>query len=262
MDKIIYTKNDFHLGDNIFCCIVFRKIKDYIEKNNITINHYCENDHIVQINEFINSKNINILPSSDIPHNETVIDMWIGSPDYTYNIYTTNEKYDVFLYKFYNNILNKLNIPIEINSFLFDTDDFSIREKQLNEQTNNYYANYNMLIINGAPRSGQISYNKEEWDSIIKKFSQKYNIITTQKVDGIKCTRDHNLTARDIAAISGKAEIIIAIDSGVAAGIYNKTVIENVKSVYANEMLEKMENINIIDCDFNIDLVVNPVYRI
>ena len=38
--------------------------------------------------------------------------------------------------------------------------------------------------------------------------------------------------------------------------------IENIKSVYANEMLEKMENINIIDCDFNIDLVVNPNYRI
>ena len=109
MDKIIYTKNNFHLGDNIFCCIVFCKIKDYIEQNNITINHYCESEHIVQINEFINSKNINILPLNDIPYNETVIDIWIGSPDYIYNIYTTNEEYDVFLCKFYNNILNKLN---------------------------------------------------------------------------------------------------------------------------------------------------------
>ena len=232
MNKIFYTKNEYHLGDNIFCCIVFCKIKDYIEQNNITINHYCNSDHIVQINEFTNSKNINILPLSDIPQNETIIDMWIASPDYSYRFFTTKEEYDVFLCKFYNNILNIMNIPIEFKSFVFDNDDLSIREKQLNEQTDNYYANYNMLIINGTPRSGQVPYNKEEWDSTIQKLSQKYNIITTQKVDGIKCTRDHNLTARDIAAISGKAEIIIAIDSGVAAGIYNKSVVENVKYVY------------------------------
>ena len=37
--------------------------------------------------------------------------------------------------------------------------------------------------------------------------------------------------------------------------------IENTKSIYANTMLENMENTNIIKCDFNLDLIINPVYK-
>jgi len=232
MPRTIYTKNDYHLGDNIFCCIVFDKIKDHIENNNIFINHYCTPDNIEQISEFADSKNIKILPIDQIPKNEKIIDLWIGSGDYNYNYFNSNEPYNDFLMKFYNNILKQINIPITINDFVFDNKELVEKEKVINEKTNNKYRNIDYLFLNGAPRSGQLTYDKNEWDSIIKRFSEKYNVVTTQKIEGINCTRDDNLSAKDISAISKNAKKIIAIDSGVGAGLFNKEVIDNVENVY------------------------------
>lgn len=228
----IYTKNELHLGDNIFCCIVFDKISDYIEKNNIFINHYCTPDNIEQVSEFPNTKNIKILPLDQMPKNEKIIDLWIGSEDYTYNVFKSKEPYNDFLLKFYNTILKQIDIPIIIDDFTFDNDELLDREKKINERTHNKYKNIDFLFLNGEPRSEQLTYDKNEWDGIIKRFSEKYNIVTTQKIEGINCTRDDNLTAKDISAISKNAKKIIAIDSGVAAGLFNKYVIKNVETVY------------------------------
>lgn len=228
----IYTKNEHHLGDNIFCCIMFDKIKDHIEKNNIYVNHYCTPDNIEQISEFITTKNIKLFPLDEIPKNEKIIDLWIGSGEYDYNYFSPTEPYNDFLLKFYNNILKKIDIPIKIEDFSFDNQELLDREKKINERTQNKYKNFDFLFMNGAPRSGQMNYDEKEWDDIIKRFSEKYNIITTKKIEGIKCTRDDNLTARDISAISKNAKKIIAIDSGIGAGLFNKHVINNVESVY------------------------------
>ena len=67
--------------------------------------------------------------------------------------------------------------------------------------------------------------------SFIIDLSKKYNVVTTQKVDGIKCTRDYNLTVKDIAAISLNIPKFIAIESGVITGLYNKFVVDNPQKV-------------------------------
>ena len=234
--SIIYTKNEFHLGDNIFCCIFFCKIKKYIEENNIFIKHYVfETENIPQIKEFIYSKNIELLDIANMPTNDKVYDLWIGSNDYIYNIWkkegNEDKYYDVFLCKFYNNILKELNIPVTINQFIFDDDDFLHISDEINNRTNNKYKNIDILFMNGVPRSGQINYY-DDYDNIIIKFSKKYNIITTKKIENIKCTRDDNLSAKEIASISKNANKIIAIDSGISAGLFNTHVINNVEKVY------------------------------
>ena len=239
----IYTKNIHHLGDNIFCCILFCKIKEYIEQNNILIIHYCLTEHINQITEFINSKNIKIVSIeelSQLSNNIKVYDLWMGSSDYEYNYYyeyinspdNINLEYDMFLCKFYNNILNILNIPIEINKFTFDGKDLPDIAQNINNKTNNKYNNIDVLFINGTPLSGQFTYNLEEWNNVIKLFSEKYNVVTTQKVDGVKCTREDNLSAKDISAISTNVKKIIAIDSGVSIGLYNDITLNNVEMIY------------------------------
>jgi hypothetical protein len=211
---------------------MFDKIKDHIEKNNIFINHYCTPDNIEQVSEFITTKNIKLFPLDEIPENEKIIDLWIGSSEYDYNHSGPAEPYNDFLLKFYNNILKKIDIPITIDDFSVDDQELLDREKKINERTKNKYKNLDILFMNGAPRSGQLNYDQNEWDTIIKRFSEKYNIVTTQKIEGIKCTRDDNLTARDISAISKNAKKIIAIDSGPAAGLFNKHVINHVEKVY------------------------------
>jgi hypothetical protein len=211
---------------------MFDKIKDYIEKNNIFIHHYCTPDNIKQVSEFITTKNIKLFPLDEIPKNKKIVDLWIGSGEYDYNYFGKTEPYNDFLLKFYNNILKKIEIPITIDDFAFDNDELLDREIKINERTNNKYKNFDILFMNGAPRSMQLDYDEKEWDDVIKRFSEKYNVVTTKKIEGIKCTRDDNLTAKDISAISKNAKKIIAIDSGIAAGLFNKHVINNVESVY------------------------------
>jgi hypothetical protein len=48
-----------------------------------------------------------------------------------------------------------------------------------------------------------------------------------QKVENIKCTRDYNLTAKDIAAISLNIKRFIVIESGIIAGLYNDYLVDN-----------------------------------
>jgi hypothetical protein len=243
----LYTKNDFHLGDNIYCMIMFSKVTKYIEDNNILINHYCLAEHVDQINEFKCSNNITILPLDNLPNGEKIHDLWVGSSDYENNFFksiaksenknTYSEKYfDSFLCSFYSNVLHELNIPFTIDKFIFDDDitlnDLLIRNKKINEKTQNKYIDIDILIVNGTPQSQQIVYDKQEWDNNIILLSKKYNIVTTQKVDGIICTRDDDLSAKDIASISINAKKIIAIDSGVSLGFFNKYTIEKSDIIY------------------------------
>jgi hypothetical protein len=239
---IIFTKNDYHLGDNVFICIFFSKIIKYIEDNNIFINHYCLKEHIDQVKEFIYSKNIQVFDLNEIPNNKEIINLWIGCNEYNYNYYhgffgannMVIESYDIFLRNFYNNVLKMLNFPIIIENFIFDNDNLDFLElaKKINEKTNNKYINIDFLIVNSAPQSGQLIYDKNEWDRIITLFHNKYNVITTQKVENVKCTRDDNLSVKDIASISTNVKQIIAIDTGPTAGMYNKYTINNADNIY------------------------------
>jgi hypothetical protein len=207
--RTIYTKNELHLGDNIFCCIVFDKISDYIEKNNIFINHYCTPDNVEQVSEFPNTKNIKILPLDQMPKNEKIIDLWIGSEDYTYNVFKSKEPYNDFLLKFYNTILKQIDIPIIIDDFAFDNDELLDREKKINEKTHNKYKNIDFLFLNGEPRSGQLNYDKKEWDGIIKRFSEKYNIVTTQKIEEFSYPFNDNWTVFRFAFKNNLQNLII-----------------------------------------------------
>jgi len=234
---VLHTCNELHLGDNIFCCIMFSNIKEYIEQNNIFIKHYCQPYYIDQISELKYSNNISIHSIHERPADVSCIHLWIGAAEHTLNWYNRPHDiykyYDIFLLNFYNQILRTLNVPVQMQNFIFSESDLLLENEQnVNKRTNGVFSNMDFLIVNGSPHSGQIDYNKDEWDGIIRKFSNKYKVVTTQKVDDILCTTDYQLTAKDIASIGKNAKKIIAIDSGVSIGFYNKHVIENVEVVY------------------------------
>jgi hypothetical protein len=114
-----------------------------------------------------------------------------------------------------------------------DTELFS-RCDNINKCTNNKYLNIDFLINNAYPMSGQINYDINEWNNFILQLSKKYNVVTTQKVHDIKCTRDDNLTVKDIASISLNITNFIFIESGVISGLYNKYITENSKVTVYN----------------------------
>ena len=63
-------------------------------------------------------------------------------------------------------------------------------------------------------------------------LDEKYSIVTTKKIEGINCTRDDNLTVKNIGALSTKVKVIIAINTGVVPALLNTYTLSTVKKFY------------------------------
>jgi hypothetical protein len=88
------------------------------------------------------------------------------------------------------------------------------------------------MILNSTPFSGQYEYNKAIWDNYIINLNRRFKIITTTKVHNVLCTYDDKLTIKDIASLSTKAKVVIAINSGVFPGLLNYYTLTSVKHFY------------------------------
>jgi hypothetical protein len=240
MAKKYYFHNLYHLGDNVFNIIFFKIIKSYIEKNNIIIHYYCQPEYINQVSEFNDSPNVIIEPIQNKPTHS--LELWIDREmkglSWT-NTYNKNCQsglkrsfYDSFFVSFFNNVLEIIKINLTIKTFYYKDSNLKHRYVAVNKQFNNKYRKLDILILNSQPMSGQFKYNKLEWDEHIRYLHNAYKVMTTTKVDGVPCTMDDNLTIKDIAAISARVKIIIAVNSGVVPGLLNKYTLNNVKHVY------------------------------
>jgi len=244
MYRVIKLYNKFHLGDNVFSFILFYNIKEYIENNNIIIFYYCNKEYIQYLLEFKCSDNIIILENNDY----NGLNIHIGNENLKLNWYNYNEitknfedlkvniinkrHYEIFYISFFNNLLEELNIPIIFEKLEYDDPELLNRYNNINQIYDNKYSNIDILILNSIARSGQYEINDNEWNELINNLNKKYKIITTEKVEGINCTRDDNLTIKDIAAISINSKKIIAVNSGVVPGLFNKYTLNNVEAVY------------------------------
>jgi len=224
---IIDLYNYYHLGDSIFMMILFYNIKNYIENNNIIINYYCNIEYHKQLNEFICSNNINLL---NYTGSENGLNVWIGNTEFEINYFNHNNKtsYNDFYIIFFNQLLNKINIPYKIEYLQYSDPELLSRYDRLNDK----YKNIDYLIINSIPLSGQFYYNENNWATLCIELNKKYRIVTTKKVNDILCTLDDNLTVKDIAALSIKVKKIIAVNTGVVPGLLNEYTLNNVEEFY------------------------------
>jgi len=226
--RTIKLNSIHHLGDNIFNLILFYNMKQYIEDNDIYIDYYCKSEYHDQIKEFNCSKNIKILDYENIG-----LELWIGNKDFKMNwIDNREEKYDTLFLKFFNEFLEKENIPIVLENLQYSDPDLLQRYKNINTKFNDKYSDIDFLIINSTPLSTQYDKNEEEWNRLIYKLNNKYKIVTTQKVEDVNCTYDDKLTIKDIAAISTSAKKIIAVNSGVVPGLFNIYTLNNIEVMY------------------------------
>jgi hypothetical protein len=91
------------------------------------------------------------------------------------------------------------------------------------------YQNMDVLVINSAAFSGQYSKGPEEMDDLCRFLNKSYTVVTTRKVDGIKCTLDADFRIQDIAAIATHCKYVVAIMTGPFNGIFNKQTHASVK---------------------------------
>jgi hypothetical protein len=232
--KTYYIYNKFGLGDSVFNMIFFRIIKYFITHNNIKIYYYTKQEYITQLQEFIYD-NPNIILNTINKKPEYSLELWINTTffGYTHNnaISSSNTKiinYNIFYKNFFNVVLKKLKFNISINKLVYYDEDLLNRYNLLPDK----YKMFDILILNSTPFSGQYNYKKNIWDNYIIKLNDNFKLLTTTKVHGVLCTYDDKLTIKDIAALSTKAKVIIAINSGVVPGLLNYYTLTNVKHFY------------------------------
>jgi hypothetical protein len=216
MTTIIETQCAHHLGDNIINFIFFYNIKDYIESNGIIIYYYCWKEYHKNLLDFKCSGNIRIFEYEDrgyilhqggtTPHQHYIEDKLCGM----FNIF-----------------LNNFKIPISVNSFEYKDDDLFKRY----ENMNNKYKNINILIINSHPRSGQYNYDKLSWDDFIIKLSKTYTVATSEKVNDDILSL-HDVSVKNIAAISLNVQTIISINTGPFIPLFNTDILNNIKVIF------------------------------
>lgn len=227
-NKIYYLHNSYHLGDNVFNLILFYIIKDYIENNNIQIFYYAKNEYLPQLREFICSENIKLDSLENKPNNS--IEIWICNNffKYIHSPKVFHISYNKFYINFFNNVLSKLKLNCSINKLFYIDNDLIERYDKIPS----IYKDFDILILNSQPLSGQYKYDKNLWDNYIINLNKKFRVLTTTKVDGILCTYDNRLTIKDIASLSTKVKVIIAINSGVVPGLLNYYTLTNIKHFY------------------------------
>jgi hypothetical protein len=230
LNRLGYLHNDAHLGDNVFILILFYIIKEYIEKNKITIFYYVKSEYLHQLEEFICCKNIKLRPLIMKPNYS--LNVWIQNDFFAYKNITfyngANVNYNKFYINFFNNLLSKLKFNCSINKFFYIDNDLINRYNKIPL----IYKNFDILILNSEPLSEQYNYDKNIWDNYIIELNNQFKILTTTKVKGVLCTFDENLTIKDIASLSRRAKIIIAINSGVFPGLLNYYTLTSVKHFY------------------------------
>jgi len=245
-----------HLGDHIFNVFLFNKLKKYIEINNITLEYYANKKYHKEIADFKNSENVKIYDFKPIGYHLNIYNLWNKTTyNFTINfIEGTKISYDNLYKELYNKCLFDLEIPIRFDNF------YNIDESLLTDYDNldNKYKNIDILIINSLPLSNQLNVNEKEWDNFVIELDKKYKIVTTKKVKDITCTWDDKLTIKKIAAISTKAKVIIAINTGPTSGIFNIYTLNNCKKIYIFdnrvsytniEQLENLDNLKEINLE-------------
>ena len=230
-NKIYHVHNHGGLGDSVFNMILFYNIKHYIEKNNIRIFYYVKKDYLSQLREFNCSNNIFLNYIDKAP--KFSLELWINNDFFEYtHIHAVSvqnpSNYNVFYKKFFNIVLKKLNINRPIYRLTYYDDELISRYNNLQIK----YKNIDIMILNSVPFSGQYEYNKAIWDNYIIKLNNNFEVITTTKVRGVLCSGDDNLSIKDIASLSTKAKVVIAINSGVFPGLLNYYTLTSVKHFY------------------------------
>jgi hypothetical protein len=235
--NVLSFYNTYHLGDNIFFGHYITNIADALRTSGKHINYYIEPGNIEAVRDFFPSDIVSLHPIHERP--PSAYNEWVGPsrdrPDVTSN------KVDLvkFLTDHFNNVVaSDCNLP-RIETILRS-------EKRLldvYEAFDPACKQIDILILNSVPRSGQYAnFNAEEWAKMSKYLASKYNVITSEHVPGVKCTRDYNLSLYDIGALSAHVKYIVAVHSGPFATCLTKITFENVKHIYSFEDVTNYDN--------------------
>lgn len=232
--RIIRAYNPFHLGDNVYNMCLFFMIRDYLKENNIHIEYYFLSKYHDQVREFAPTNGTVSIHEYTAGENywgdEYGYRMHIGNnklPKFLFN--RPNKNFDEFYVVFYNQFLEAVDIPIRIESFEYQDEDLLTRYEKLPEK----FKDLDILIVNSSPCSNQFNLDKPSWDEYIQYLVNcGFKVATTEKTENVVCTADENFTLKTIGAISTRAKIVIAINTGPLSAIFNSYALQNMRQMF------------------------------
>jgi hypothetical protein len=225
----INTYIEPHLGDNVRHLDYLRKIVD--KDSNYYFTHYAREKYLNELQTQIigYENNIQLKPyehgiPSDAIHGWINTDNWYEG--YYYPKVLKDEgyplMYDKMYIKWFNLLEQKYNLPNPIKT----PEDFKTKFNGL--EVYDLEKEYDVLLINSIPQSAQYMYEENLFEKLALDFKSKgYDVITTHKIPNIECTLDYNYNLVQIAKISTKTPIIIAVDTGPIHLCLNKITLDN-----------------------------------
>jgi len=222
--------NEAHLGDSVFFVHYLRKLCE--KYDDVRIQYYIRKKYFgeiqAQINEF--SDRIILCPFGE--HHKDTLGGWaaskyngrtIGTAGKAGRINLLNERYDAFFQMVSDHIGLENPIPGK-NATLIDN-------KLILETAHKDLIDFDILLINSRPLSGQYRYKGGDFNTKIEELKERFKIITTDKTifSDIPCTLDYKLNLLQIGNVSTNVEYIIGIATGPIINCFNIWNIDKIK---------------------------------
>lgn len=229
MTKHFNTYIEPHLGDNVRHLDYLRKIVDL--DSNYHFTHYARERYLNELQTQIVGYENNIqLKSYEQGIPPDAIHGWINTDNWYEGYYYPNAlknngyplMYDKMYIEWFNLLEQKYGLPNPIKT----SEDFKTKFNGL--ENYDLPKQYDALLINSIPQSAQYMYEEDLFEKLAHHLvSQGYKVITTRKINNIECTLDHSYNLTQIAKISTKTPIIVAVDTGPIHLCLNKITLEN-----------------------------------
>jgi hypothetical protein len=210
--KTVWTYNEFHIGDNMVFMHLLRPIAKSRPSDSFV--HFCHGN-VSGIMRDMSSDIGNILietfDSRSMWDNvkDVAINTWKNADDFWVK---SKHRWDwsAFTLSHHAHISRKLGsrTPFTIKEHLLF--DFPLPTYELKP--------YDYFIVNSEPCSGQFKCMAQHGSGyltpLILELAEKGSVITTEKIEGIDCTRDTEMTIADIGSLSINCRNHIMVATG------------------------------------------------
>lgn len=240
--RIIQCYCPFNLGDHVYNFFLFYHINDVLIAQNILVEYRCRVEYHDQLRDFIppcphgTTTPIRILPYDGDADN-IGLRLHINSDHFPTTITRRpHTNFDGYYLEYYKYILDEFAIPGATTGpamYAYTDYDLLLRYELLPAE----YKDVDVLVVNSTPRSGQyVAFfpHRHIWDRYFRYLVdvKKLNVVTTEKIAGVKCTADAGLSLKNIGAISTRAKVIIGISTGPLSACFNTYALENMRRMY------------------------------
>jgi hypothetical protein len=214
--KLIRFHHQLHLGDCVYFLHFLRKFTKV--NPGVTVEFYFNPRYAVELHEQNDDPHIRLIGSDPEGAVHNIANLWwqyrqMNYPNIPRNdpvVFSVYTEMYVWFFKF---LCQKLGYVCPIQ----EPDDMVFDHPGILKPTP-MSKPWDFLIINSYPRSKQVNGTEFEMDAIFgEKIAQLKamgaSLITTKKVSGVPCTRDHNLSLMGIANLSLNVRSVVGINT-------------------------------------------------